>query len=799
MSETAQRVVVIQDASRDISSEVLRGALQGLQLKPGDELTLLGVLHQVNTPMGYKSRIDSSFGPNRKVINEAIANKIEEYRNSMELLQIRKMYEMHQVSFNVKVVATSSPKNTAVETAQKLRATWIILDRQMKKDKKYFLDKLSCGISRMKRDDSVEQLRGPKGTGTNAMPTVGSRNSPVTYHEMIPGTPETSENKIPETSDTNHQRIPATSDAFENKMPGSPEDDDCFSLELVRTHIRSPLRNRSVEEPRNDNEKAPPWSTTVRSFLSKTRSSEHLHSLTPYPWNADASTRSSFNEATSTSSFNEEKHTPLHNQEEESHTNTKRAVPDDGLLNTISAIQELGHAEDRETLFQDPGQRQSCVDDYDFFNELTEWQPEERFENSVCPAPDCLNERPKIGWKRDFTYEELEVATEKFSDKNYISEGGFGSVYKGKLKNGLMIAVKQHKDASFQGEKEFKAEVHVLSKARHRNVVMLLGSCSQENHRLLVYEFVCNGSLDKHISRDSPVTLSWVDRMKIALGAARGLNYLHGKNIIHRDMRPNNILVTHNYEPMLGDFGLARTQHEGSDHSSDTRVVGTFGYLAPEYAESGKASTKTDVYSFGMVLLELITGRTPMDKTLNEESLVGWARPLLKEKKYPDLIDSRILDSHDVLQLFWMVRVAEKCLRQDPDKRLSMDKVVQALERIMDGETVTGFEDFSPAHSISSMPEYSDSKVDNEKLAKGRPSPEDSPTSGSRTEVSSTSSWSQLSEALSAASSIKTFSTRSSITLKSSEGSIPSDNKSYKKKRSKTRSQYQVLYGEMLN
>lgn len=107
--------------------------------------------------------------------------------------------------------------------------------RQMKKDKKYFLDKLSCGISRMKRDDSVEQLRGPKGTGTNAMPTVGGRNSPVTYHEMIPGTPETSENKIPETSDTNHQRIPATSDAFENKMPGSPEDDDCFSLELVRT------------------------------------------------------------------------------------------------------------------------------------------------------------------------------------------------------------------------------------------------------------------------------------------------------------------------------------------------------------------------------------------------------------------------------------------------------------------------------------------------------------------------------------------------------------------------------------
>lgn len=107
--------------------------------------------------------------------------------------------------------------------------------RQMKKDKRYFLDKLSCGISRMKRDDSVEQLRGPKGTGTNTMPTVGSRNSLVTYHEMIPGTPDTSKNKIPETSDTNHERIRATSDAFENKMPGSPEEDDCFSLDLFRS------------------------------------------------------------------------------------------------------------------------------------------------------------------------------------------------------------------------------------------------------------------------------------------------------------------------------------------------------------------------------------------------------------------------------------------------------------------------------------------------------------------------------------------------------------------------------------
>ncbi|KAK9154562.1 hypothetical protein Sjap_002042 [Stephania japonica] len=162
--------------------------------------------------------------------------------------------------------------------------------------------------------------------------------------------------------------------------------------------------------------------------------------------------------------------------------------------------------------------------------------------------------------------------------------------------------------------------------------------------------------------------------MKIALGAAKGLNYLHENNIIHRDMRSSNILVTHDHKPLLGDFGLARTQQGELDHSLENRLVGTFGYLAPEYVESGKASTKTDVYSFGVVLLELITGLKSIDKKLEERSLIAWARPLLKKRKYPDLIDPRILDSHDFHQLFWMVQVAERCLRKDPDRRLSMDK-----------------------------------------------------------------------------------------------------------------------------
>ncbi|XP_039002860.1 probable serine/threonine-protein kinase PBL23 [Hibiscus syriacus] len=369
---------------------------------------------------------------------------------------------------------------------------------------------------------------------------------------------------------------------------------------------------------------------------------------------------------TSVSSYNEPKSSSLHVHDEEHATTTGLEMVGE---HSPESIDESGDQKDLHSPDENSKQH----------NENDDWMGgnpwDQVFKNSRCSI--CKNRRPRIGWMRDFTYAELLAATEGFNDNNFLSEGGFGSVYKGEF-NGLKIAVKQYKyNASLQGEKEFKSEVNVLRTARHENLVMLVGSCSEGNHRLLVYEYICNGSLDLHLSKYSRRPLSWEKRVKIALEAARGLQYLHKNNIIHRDMRPNNILVTHEFETMLGDFGLARTQHEDSDKSSETitRVVGTLGYLAPEYAECGKVSTKMDVYSFGVVLLQLITGMKTTDKRLGGKSLVGWARPLLKDRNYPDLIDDRIIDSHDVHQLFWMVRVAEKCLTKDPKKRLSMDKV----------------------------------------------------------------------------------------------------------------------------
>ncbi|GAU16431.1 hypothetical protein TSUD_117800 [Trifolium subterraneum] len=337
---------------------------------------------------------------------------------------------------------------------------------------------------------------------------------------------------------------------------------------------------------------------------------------------------------------------------------------------------------------------------------------EEDFTNPVCSV--CNNKRLKIGSKREFSYLDLYTATQGFSAKNFLSEGGFGAVYKGQL-DGMPIAVKQHKSASFQGEKEFRSEVNVLRRARHENVVMLLGSCSERNNRLLVYEYVCNGSLDQHLSEHSRSPLTWKDRIKVAIGAAKGLLYLHKNSIIHRDVRPNNILVTHDLQPLIGDFGLARTHNKDFTHS--TEVVGTWGYLAPEYAEYGKVSSRTDVYSFGVVLLQLITGMRTTDKRLGGRSLVGWARPLLKERNYPDLIDERIIDTHDYHQLFWMIRLAEKCLSRDPKKRLTMVEVVNALTDISDGNTcVIGTGDYTPAMSDSSYtsePEFDENEDEN--------------------------------------------------------------------------------------
>ncbi|RWW85829.1 hypothetical protein BHE74_00005469 [Ensete ventricosum] len=221
-----------------------------------------------------------------------------------------------------------------------------------------------------------------------------------------------------------------------------------------------------------------------------------------------------------------------------------------------------------------------------------------------------------------FSYEELYEITDGFSPQNILGEGGFGRE----------VAVKQLKVGSGQGEREFQAEVEIISRVHHRHLVSLVGYCISENQRLLVYDYVPNGTLESHLhaaGKRRPA-MDWATRVKVAAGAAGGIAYLHEDchpRIIHRDIKTSNILLDNKFEAQVSDFGLARLAMDACTHVT-TRVMGTFGYLAPEYASSGKLTERSDVFSFGVVLLELITGRKPVDGTrpLGDESLVEWVR-----------------------------------------------------------------------------------------------------------------------------------------------------------------------------
>ncbi|CAH8320247.1 unnamed protein product [Eruca vesicaria subsp. sativa] len=295
-----------------------------------------------------------------------------------------------------------------------------------------------------------------------------------------------------------------------------------------------------------------------------------------------------------------------------------------------------------------------------------------------------------------FTYDELSLATEGFSESNLLGQGGFGYVHKGVLPSGKEVAVKSLKVGSGQGEREFQAEVEIISRVHHRHLVSLVGYCISGGQRLLVYEFLPNNTLEFHLHGKGRPVLDWHIRVKIALGSARGLAYLHEDchpRIIHRDIKAANILLDFSFETQVADFGLAKLSQDNYTHVS-TRVMGTFGYLAPEYASSGKLSDKSDVFSFGVMLLELITGRPPVDLTGEmEDSLVDWARPLCskaaQDGDYSQLADPRLETNYDQQEMVRMASCAAAAIRHSARRRPKMSQIVRALEGDMSIEDLS--------------------------------------------------------------------------------------------------------------
>ncbi|XP_023516212.1 inactive protein kinase SELMODRAFT_444075-like isoform X2 [Cucurbita pepo subsp. pepo] len=539
---------------------------------------------------------------------------------SQMVQQLHGAYDPLKIRVRIKALSGSARGTVATE-AKKAQSNWLILDKHLKDERKNCLKELQCNVVLMNNSQ-------PKVLRLNLMesPKRNTREALISSHEL-----DISQKCLKSYFDESTKFS-----ARDSTPDGTPDVVSPFTVTDIGTSsisssdvgssylfsgICGSLRNLSGSECDSENEKQTP-------------SVSYVHHRLP------VSTRQDLVKKTSTRSL--EPSTDVVNRN--SNISSSR-----NIRNTVSIS--------RESPLGPP---------------------------PLCSM--CQHKAPAFGNPpRWFTYAELEVATSEFAQTNFLAEGGFGSVHRGILPDGQVVAVKQYKLASTQGDQEFCSEVEVLSRAQHRNVVMLIGFCVEGGRRLLVYEYICNGSLDSHLYGRNRNPLKWSARQKIAVGAARGLRYLHEECrvgcIVHRDIRPNNILLTHDFEPLVGDFGLARWQPDG-DLAVETRIIGRFGYLAPEYAQSGQITEKADTYSFGVVLLELVTGRKAIDlnRPKGQQCLTGWARNLLRKDAISELVDPCLRNCYSDEEVHRMLQCASLCLKHDLYVRPRMSQVLRVLE-----------------------------------------------------------------------------------------------------------------------
>ncbi|CAK8539540.1 unnamed protein product [Lathyrus sativus] len=300
---------------------------------------------------------------------------------------------------------------------------------------------------------------------------------------------------------------------------------------------------------------------------------------------------------------------------------------------------------------------------------------------------------------RVFTVQELVNATNGFNKMLKIGEGGFGKVYRGTIspENGIgdqiVVAIKKLNTRGLQGHKEWLAEVQFLGIVNHPNLVKLLGYCSVDGEkgiqRLLVYEFMSNRSLEDHLFSRSLPTLPWKIRLQIMLGAAQGLQYLHEGleiQVIYRDFKSSNVLLDKKFHPKLSDFGLAREGPTGDQTHVSTAVVGTRGYAAPEYIETGHLKSKSDIWSFGVVLYEILTGRRTIERNLPtaQQKLIEWVKNYPADTgRFTLIIDPRLAKQYSVKAARKIAKLADSCLKKNPEDRPSMSQVVESLKQAL--------------------------------------------------------------------------------------------------------------------
>ncbi|KAI3422902.1 Protein kinase domain-containing protein [Psidium guajava] len=554
------------------------------------------------------------------------------------------VYDPDKVKVRLKIVS-STPSGVVAAEAKRVHSNWVILDKRLKHEKRVCMDELQCNFVVMDRSKAkVLRLNligspalDPEMSNSSMIDiSISHMGASLEYESMIRGP------LVTPASSPDHESPLTTTDIGTSSISSSDQGNSPFLLSEVHRKLQNEYLGKNE----------------VKLNFEFSDSDEDSETLGPptISWGEDT----------------------FGTWEDESPKPDNKS----SFCNYGSLMDQISNFD------RDPDSGVNFKVDMDLSRSVREAISLSRH---APPSPPplcsvCRHKAPVFGNPpRWFSYAELELATGAFSRVNFLAEGGYGSVHRGVLPDGQVVAVKQHKLASSQGDVEFCAEVEVLSCAQHRNLVTLIGFCVEDGRRLLVYEYICNGSLDSHLKGHDRDPLSWCARQKIAAGAARGLRYLHEECrvgcIVHRDMRPNNILLTHDFEPLVGDFGLARWQPDG-DMGVETRVIGTFGYLAPEYAQSGQITEKADVYSFGVVLVELVTGRKAMDikRPKGQQCLTEWARPLLERRSIGELIDPNLKNCYSEQEVLRMLRCASLCIRRDPQLRPRMSQVLRMLE-----------------------------------------------------------------------------------------------------------------------
>ncbi|KAL0325669.1 UNVERIFIED_CONTAM: Inactive protein kinase SELMODRAFT [Sesamum radiatum] len=659
--ETAARVIVAVKAEKVISKSGLAWALNHAA-RPGDCVMLLAVFSEEKTGRRFwgfpRLKGDGRSGDATKLSDRIC--QISESCSQM-VLQVQ---DQIQVSVRIKVVSAISAGAVAAE-AKSSAANWVILDKKLKRELRCCVDELHCNIVVMKGSYPKVLRLNLASSDDIQTPFHSAASSPVKdnrklySYNMKHTTPVSS----PEDPNTSYTRSTG-----ENSL-SSPD----AGVPTFVVYEQNPLYeglNKGKHPPGRQNtvdhvkERAINFSAAPESPSSRNQKVYWIpQNHTVDEKGAASGNRNIISKTAFTST----------RTKSDNFIQYKEEIILSGLnFNQIGSGDSAFNSSIREAVS---------------LSKISSTPP------PLCSL--CQSKAPAFGKPpKKFQYKELEEATGGFSDTNFVAEGGCGLVHRGALRNGLVIAVKQLKLVGPQRDADFCREVRVLSCAQHRNVVLLIGFCIEGKKRLLVYEYICNSSLDFHLHGNEMPALDWQTRLRIAIGTARGLRYLHEDCrvgcIIHRNLRPNNILLTHDFEPLVADFGLARLHSEWK-FCDRKQVVGTSAYLAPEYFNDGKITEKVDIYAFGMILLELITGQRAHDlqycmkhQFLRDDiHSLATIEPIHILVYKHQLLDPRLASIQPQglpYELHAMGFAASLCLQPDPDLRPPMSKVVKVLE-----------------------------------------------------------------------------------------------------------------------